>query len=82
MSQNCNFQDGGLQSQILREINFVSVKSQKLLFLTVSAFLNFDFSEFLHCVRAEIYKKSMFKASNIVKMAVFDTLNFAKVDFT
>ena len=69
-------------TKILREINFCKCTVCKFAILIVSASLNFGFSEFLHCVRAEIYKKSISKASNIVKMAVFDTLNFAKVDFT
>ena len=53
-------------TQILREINFCWSGFPKYAIFTVSGPLKFCYSEFLHFDRAEIDKKSKFRASRIV----------------
>ena len=47
--------------KILREINFGDSRSAKSAILTHLEALNFDFCEFLHFLKAEIYKSTKFR---------------------
>ena len=66
----------------MREINFYDSGVSKFAILTAFSTYECGFSEFLHFVRAEIDQTSQFRASEIIKIPVFDSLHFAKVDFT
>ena len=50
--------------------------------LTILAALNFEFLDNFDIFKCEISKNQKFKAPKIVKMAVFDHLKSAKIDFT
>ena len=54
----------------------VSLKSHKICYFDNFASLKLDFSDFLHFVIAATYWKSKFRASKIVKMAVFQDSRF------
>ena len=69
-------------TQSLREINFGHFEAPKTAILTIWADLNFKFLDIFDIFNREIPKKSRIKASKIVKMAVFDLLKSAKIDFT
>ena len=75
------FQDF-LATQIFREINFGNLEAPKTDILTKCVALNFEFLNIFDVFKCEIPRKSKFKASNIIKMAVFDPLNSVKIDFT
>ena len=65
-------------TEILREINFgdpIIAKSAKI-HLDV---MNFDFYDFLHFLKAEIYQKTKFTAPKMAKTAVFGLLEFTKL---
>ena len=69
-------------NQILREIIFGLFEAQKTAISTIWKALNFEFLDIFDIFKCEIPRKSKFKASNIIKMAVFDPLNSVKIDFT
>ena len=69
-------------TQILREINFRDYRSVKSANFVISEALNFDFYEFLHFLKIEIYKNNQFRALKIAKTAVLLTSRFSKNDFT
>ena len=48
--------------QILREINFGNSRSAKFAICAILEAPNFDFYEFLHFLKAEIYQLSHFKS--------------------
>ena len=58
-------------TQILREINYGHIEAHKAAILTISAVLKFNFWELLTIPSVLIILKSKFKASKIVKTAVF-----------
>ena len=58
--------------QILREINFRYSRSAKSTISTNWEALNFDFYEFLHFLKAEIYQIVLFIAHKIAKMSVWE----------
>ena len=53
----------------------------KMSFLAILEGLNFDFSKFEQLSSAQIYKKSKFITSQIVKINIFGQLEFAKIGF-
>ena len=63
--------------QILREI----ILKPKNAILTISAALNFEFLRTFNISTVKFFQKSKFKASSIIKTAVFDLLKSAKTDF-
>ena len=65
----------GTPCQILREINFQGSRRSKKT-------LNFDFDNFMQFLRAEIFPKTKFRASEITKMVVLKTPEILKIDFT
>ena len=72
-------------AQILREINFVTLKPLKSAIVTILAAMDFEFFEnFWHFQvwNSQTSKFKEFKASKIVKMAVFHLVVSAKIDFT
>ena len=54
----------------------------KTAILTILAALKFDFILLSDNLKCEFPKKSKFKAQKNVKMAIFDLLKSAKIDFT
>ena len=68
--------------QILCEIKFDHFEGPKTAILTIWALMNFEFFDIFDIFVCEITQKSKFKASKIVKTAVFDLLKSAKIDFT
>ena len=69
-------------TQILHEIDFDHFEALKIAILTFWAALNSEFFGFFDIFKREIFPKSKFKASKIVKMAIFDLLKSAKIDLT
>ena len=69
-------------TQILREINFGYFDVQKVPFLPFEQLQTLQFLGTFDIVKYEIFQKLKFKASKIVKMAVFDLLKSAKIDLT
>ena len=69
-------------TQFLREINFGDSRSPKSAILTHLKALNFDFCEFLHFLKAEIYQISKLYSSQNGKNGSFATSTFCKIDFT
>ena len=69
-------------TQILREINVGHFEAPKTAILTISAALNFRFLVTFDIYKCEIFQKSKFKASKIVKTPVVDLLKSAKINFT
>ena len=69
-------------TQILREINVGNSKSTKSAILTHLEVQNFDFHEFLHFLKAEIYQLSQIKSPKIGKNGNFRTFAFSIIDFT
>ena len=67
-------------TQILREINFGHFEAQRTDILTILAALNLVFWEFLTFFSVKFFLKSKFKASIMVKTAVFAFLKSAKID--
>ena len=57
-------------TQILREITFGDSRSAKSAILTHLEALNFDFYEFLHFMKADIYQLTKFRHPEIAKTAV------------
>ena len=66
-------------TQILREINFIILKPQKLPFWPYELHWILTFEIFLTFPSVKIQKKFKFKALKIVKMTVFDPLKLAKL---
>ena len=62
-------------TQILRENNFGNSRSAKSTISNHSEALNFDFYEFLHCLKAEIYQSNEIHSKKIAKTAFIDLLN-------
>ena len=63
-------------TQILREINFEDSRSAKSAILTHLEALNFDFYEFLHFLKAEIYQINKIQSPYFYKKtAVLELLN-------
>ena len=58
------------------------IRRIRITIFTILDALNFDLFGTFDVFKFEIAKKSEFKASKIVKMAVFDLLKSAKIDFT
>ena len=50
--------------------------------LEVQEALNFDFYGFLHSLKAEMYQKLKFNASETAKLADFHLFRIPKIDFT
>ena len=67
--------------RILREINFGHFEAPKTAILTISVAMNFEFMETFDIFKYEFYQKSKAKASQIIKIPVFDLLKSAKIDF-
>ena len=61
-------------SQFLREIKFWDSRSAKSAIITHSEALNFDYYEFLHFLKAEIYQIN--KTQTPSKMAILDFYEF------
>ena len=68
--------------QILREINFEDSCSAKLAILTHFEALNFDYYEFLHFLKAEIYQMNKIHSPQNGKNGGFCTSKMLKIDFT
>ena len=68
-------------NQILREINLGGSRSAKSAILAHSEALNFDFYEFLHFLKAEIYHLTKFIALKWQMMAVFTTFAVSEISF-
>ena len=64
-------------TQILREINFWDSVSSKTAIFAILKALNFGFNEFLHFVRAEMCPKLRFRASKMIKFALFGASKLA-----
>ena len=62
--------------------NFYKCEASKSAILTIAAPMKFSFSKCWPFEKVEISYKIKFRAYIIVKMAVLETLHFAKVDFT
>ena len=69
-------------TQNFREINFRDFRGSKTAILAHVEALNFDFCEFLHFGKAEIYPNHEFIAPKIAKMTFFEPLTFSKIGFT
>ena len=69
-------------TQILREINFGDSISAKSVIWAHFEALNFDFYEFLHFLKAEIYQINKIQNSKNGKSSSFRTSRFSKIDFT
>ena len=69
-------------AQILREIKFGDSGSAKFAIFTYLEALNFDFYALLHFLRLKLTNSTKFTASNMVKMTMFSTGRFTKIDFT
>ena len=66
-------------TQTLRKINFGLSRSAKSTILTHLEALNFDFYEFLHFLKDEIYQTTKFTAPEIAKTAGFTLLESPKL---
>ena len=66
-------------TQISREIIFRDFRGPKNAILTHLEALDFDFHEFLHFQKAEIYLNQKFRAPKIVKIALFAILHSPKL---
>ena len=69
-------------TRILREITLGHLEAPKTAILSILAGLNFEFLGNHNIFKYDIFQKTKFKASKIVKTAVFDRLKSAKIDFT
>ena len=61
------------------KINFRNYRGPKAAILTHSEALNFDYSWFLHFLKARIYQNKKFRAPEIAKLAFFERLLFPKL---
>ena len=68
--------------QKLYEVNFGHFEAPKTAILTILAALNFEFLDIFDIFMCEFVKKSEFKASKMVRMALFDHLKSVKINFT
>ena len=69
-------------TQILRENNFGDLRSAKSAILKNLEAVNFDFYEFLHFLKTEIYQSNKIQSSEKVGNGSFRTSWFCKIDFT
>ena len=69
-------------TEILREIKFGDSRSAKSAILTHSDALNYDFYEFLHFLKAEIYQTNKMQSPKNYKKGIFRTSKVPKIDFT
>ena len=69
-------------NHILREINFEDTWSAKSAILPQSEALNFDWNEFLHFLKSEIYQINIIQSPKNGKNVNFSTSTFSKTDFT
>ena len=68
--------------QILREINFGHFEASKTAIWTIWAALNFEFLRTDDILKCENFLNIKIQSLQIVKMAIFDQLEPAKIDFT
>ena len=68
-------------TQILREIRFEDYKSAYSAIFTHLEALNFDFDEFLHFLKAEIYQSNKIHSSEKGKNGSFSISRILKIDF-
>ena len=68
--------------KILREINFRDFRSENFAILPHVEALNFDFYEFLHFLKAEIYQMTNINSLWNGKNGSFCTSRIHKIDFT
>ena len=66
-------------SQVLCEIKVNDFRGPKNAILTHLEALDFDFHEFVHFQKAEIYLNQKFRAPKIVKIALFAILHSPKL---
>ena len=66
-------------TQILRQIKVGDSRIAKSAILTHLEALNFDFYEFLHFLKAELYPNKKFSAPEIAKMAFIELLHSSKL---
>ena len=69
-------------TQILREINFVDSRIVKSAILTHLQALNFDYQEFLHFLKAEVYQINKHLSPENCINGSFTASRFSKIDFT
>ena len=69
-------------TQILRKIKFGDSRSAKSAIFTHLEALNFDFYEFFHFFKAEIYQINKIQSPKNDKKCTFRTFRFANIDFT
>ena len=69
-------------TQILRKINFGHLEALKTPILTIWTALYFQVLGIFDYSSVKYFQRSKFKASKIVKSAVFDFLKSVKIDFT
>ena len=75
-----NFQDFSI-TQILREINFGQVKAPIFIILPIWTALNLEFLEIFDIFKREIFLKIKIQSFENCKMADFDLLKTAKINF-
>ena len=66
---------------ILREINFWDFERAKFAIQTYLEALNYDFYEFKHFLKAEIYQFKKILSPKNGKNGNFETSKFSKIDF-
>ena len=66
----------------LLEFNFGHFEAQKTAILTIRAAMNFEFLGNFNISSVNFFQRSKFKASKMIKMAIFDFLKSAKIDFS
>ena len=76
-----NFQDFSA-TLILREINFNHFEAPKPAILTILPAVNFEFQKIFDILKCETPKRQNSKPQKLLKMAVFDLLKSAIIDFT
>ena len=68
--------------KILRETNFRDSRSVKYAIFTHLQALNFDFYEFFHFLKAEIYQINKIQNFKNGKNSSFRTSRWSKIDYT